>query len=79
MKKIMLFAAFAAALTLSSCNKEAKVEAPSALRTVSFSALPTETKTLFGDKTGNKYPVLWQAGDKINYTFNFGDIPTTYT
>ena len=79
MKKIMLFAAFAAALTLSSCNKEAKVEAPAALRTVNFSALPTETKTVFGTKDDNKYPVLWQAGDKINYTFNFGDIPTTYT
>lgn len=79
MKKIMLFAAFAAALTFSSCNKEAKVDAPSALRTVNFSALPTETKTVFGTKDGNKYPVLWQAGDKINYTFNFGDIPTTYT
>lgn len=78
MKKIMLFAAFAAALTLSSCNKEAKVEAPAALRTVSFSALPTETKTVFGDKTGNKYPVLWQEGDKINFTFNFGELPTTY-
>ena len=63
MKKIMLFAAFAAALTLSSCNKEAKVEAPAALRTVSFSALPTETKTVFGDKTGNKYPVLWTEND----------------
>ena len=76
----MIFAAFAAALALSaSCNKEVSNDAPgqTALRTVTFNALPTETKTIFGDKTGSKYPVLWQEGDKINYTFNFGDIPTT--
>ena len=76
----MIFAAFAAALALSaSCNKEVSNDAPgqTALRTVTFNALPTDTKTVFGDKTGSKYPVLWQEGDKINYTFNFGDIPTT--
>ncbi|MBR6054745.1 MAG: BACON domain-containing protein [Bacteroidales bacterium] len=81
MKKIMIFAAFAAALLTVSCNKEARLnDAPEqpALRTVTFNALPTETKTAFGDKTGTKYPVLWQEGDKINYTFNFGDIPSTY-
>ena len=80
MKKILLFAAFVAALAISaSCNKEVSNGAPgqTALRTVTFNALPTETKTIFGDKSGTKYPVLWQEGDKINYTFNFGDIPTT--
>ena len=74
MKKIMLFAAFAAALTFSSCNKEAKIEAPAAFRTVNFSALPSETKTLFGTKDGNKYPVLWQAGDKVCPSFNFATV-----
>ena len=75
MKKIMIFAAFAAAITLSSCNKvEPRNEAPAALRTVNFTALQTDTKTVFGSKNGNKYPVLWQEGDKIGYTFNFGEI-----
>ena len=77
MKKIMIFAAFAAALALSaSCNKEARNDAPEqpALRTVTFNALPTETKTLFGDKSGTKYPVLWQEGDKICPSFNFATI-----
>ena len=80
MKKTLLFAAFAAALIFSvSCNKETRNDVPEqpALRTVTFNAISPETKTVFGDKSGTKYPVLWQAGDKINYSFNFGDIPTT--
>ena len=80
MKKTLLFAAFAAALIFSvSCNKEARNDVPEqpALRTVTFNAISPETKTVFGDKSGTKYPVLWQEGDKINYSFNFGDIPTT--
>ena len=80
MKKLVFFAAFAAALALASCNKEAQSDLePAALKTVHFNALPTETRTVFGNKSGTSYPVLWQAGDKINYTFNFADIPTTYT
>ena len=79
MKKTLLFAAFAAALIFSvSCKKETRYDVPeAALRTVTFNAISPETKTVFGDKSGTKYPVLWQAGDKINYSFNFGDIPTT--
>lgn len=71
------FAAFAAALALSaSCNKEARYDAPEqpALRTVTFNALPTDTKTAFGDKSGNKYPVLWQEGDKVCPSFNFATV-----
>lgn len=74
MKKSMIFAAFAAALTLSSCIKEVKDEAPVALRTVQFNALPSDTKTVFGEKSEGKYPVLWQEGDKIACIYNFGDM-----
>lgn len=82
MKKIMFFAAFAAALILSSCNKEIQNDTPGAssdLITINFSATPVQTKTLFGtkDESNSHYPVLWQAGDKINYTLNFGDIRLT--
>lgn len=78
MKNFMLFAALAAALTLSSCAKEAPVDDNAAqqspvLRTVHFSVLPTDTKTVFGDKSGTKYPVLWQEGDQICPSFNFAD------
>ena len=71
MKKIMIFAAFAAALSLSSCKKELKNDAPEALRTIHFNALPSDTKTVFGEKSGSKYPVLWQEGDKICPSLNF--------
>lgn len=71
MKKFLFFAAFAAALTLSSCNKEVQNDAPVEFRTVHFNALPTETKTIFGEKNGSKFPVLWQEGDKISPSLNF--------
>ena len=61
MKKIMIFAAFVAALLLSSCNEVMEKDAPAAsteLITVNFNAAPVQTRTLFGDKNGSKYPVL---------------------
>lgn len=74
MKKIMIFAAFVAALLLSSCKEVIENDAPVAsteLITVNFNAAPVQTRTLFGDKNGSKYPVLWQAGDQICPSFNF--------
>lgn len=74
MKKHIYLAAFAAALALSSCDKEAPVVTitPSdGLRTVNFCAQPIATKTVFGEKSGSTYPVLWQEGDKICPSFNF--------
>ena len=74
MKKHIFLAAFAAALALSSCDKEAPVVTitPSdGLRTVNFCAQPVATKTVFGEKSGSTYPVLWQEGDKICPSFNF--------
>lgn len=74
MKKHIYLAAFAAALALSSCDKEAPVVTitPSdGLRTVNFCAQPVATKTVFGEKSGSTYPVFWQEGDKICPSFNF--------
>ena len=81
MKKMMLFAALAAAITLTSCAKETQVDNSQsvALRTVHFSTVPTETKTLFGGKSGTRYPVLWQEGDQICPSFNYaGPSSTNY-
>ena len=79
MKKTFLFAAFAAALAFAvSCNKvnQAEPETP-ALRTVQFNALPMDTKTVFGEKNGNKYPVLWTSSDtKVGVSLNYSDIAT---
>lgn len=73
MKNLMLFAALAAAFAFASCSKEAPANDSEsvALRTVEFSTLPTQTKTVFGEKSGSKYPVLWQEGDEICPSFNY--------
>lgn len=73
MNKIIIFAALAAALTLSSCRKEeSKNYDPGTLRTVHFTTSPYITKTVFGEKNSdNKYPVLWQDGDKVCPSLNF--------
>ncbi|MBO7510168.1 MAG: hypothetical protein J6T35_03205 [Bacteroidales bacterium] len=73
MKNLMLFAALAAAFLFASCSKEAPANDSGsvALRTVEFSTLPTRTRTVFGDKSGSKYPVLWQQGDEICPSFNY--------
>ena len=84
MKKIMIFAALAAALTLSSCSKEeSRNDVTGELRTVNFTTSTSNTKTIFGDKVSNNYPILWQAGDKVCPSLNFSspteatDIPIT--
>lgn len=76
MNKHIILAAFVAALAFSSCNKvepkeEPKNDGPAALRTVNFTAVPGGTKTVFGEKSGSSYPVLWQEGDRICPSFNF--------
>lgn len=74
MKKIMFFAAFAAALILSSCNKEPQTPDVSVgSRTIHFTAVSPETKTVFGDKNGSKYPVLWQDTDVVAILVNKTD------
>lgn len=74
MKKMILPAAFAAALALVSCNKE-NLTAPVSGDGIDFcfNALPANTKTAFGAKETetNTYPVLWTDDDKsIALTWN---------
>ena len=74
MKKIMIFAALAAALTLSSCTKEeSKIDVSGETCTVNFTTSSYTTKTVFGEKNANKYPVLWQDGDKVCPSLNYSD------
>ena len=80
----MIFAAFAAAITLSSCTKEeSKIDVSGETCTVNFTTSSYTTKTVFGDKVSNNYPVLWQAGDKVCPSLNYSsptnatDIPVT--
>ena len=79
MKKILfhIFALSVAALTFASCAKE--LESPELApksqietRTVSFVAESIETKTVFGDKNGSKYPTYWNSNDQqVSVSVNF--------
>ena len=74
MKKIInsLFVIVASMVTFAGCQKEEN-NAPAAgeTKTVQFFANSIETKTHFADKTAdNKYPTLWDAGDKVKVLMN---------
>ena len=53
-------------LAMASCTKEKDTlsDSPSG-RKVTLTARTPETKTAFGEKDGNSWPVLWSAGDRI--------------
>ena len=81
MKKVILFAAFAA-LALTSCVKEASRDNAARMQTVTFEATAPETKTLFGSPDGAKYPVFWTNNDQqvsvtLNYNSTFGQLDLT--
>ena len=69
MRKSILFFAAAAAL-LSACNKNVP---ESNICTVDFVASEIGTKTEFDTPSGNKYPVLWREGDKVDVTLNLAN------
>ena len=74
MKKIInsFFVIVASMVTFAGCQKEEN-NAPAAgeTKTVQFFANSIETKTHFADKTAdNKYPTLWDAGDKVKVLMN---------
>ena len=72
-----IFALSVAALAFASCAKEldSSIERPSAqTRTVSFIAESIESKTVFGDKEGNKYPTLWTGNQAVGISLNFATV-----
>lgn len=78
MKKIFnaLFVIIAAMVAFAGCQKEENnaPETPET-KTVQFFANSIETKTHFGDKTAdNKYPTLWDAGDKVKVLMNLENV-----
>lgn len=78
MKKIALFIAFVAALSLASCLRENPENTPSVKERVTFHAL--ETKAVFGTPTGNSYPTLWTSNDTkvaVSYNYSGGSSPVS--
>ena len=78
MKKVInsLFVIIAAMVTFAGCQKEENnAPATPETKTVQFFANSIETKTHFGDKTAdNKYPTLWDAGDKVKVLMNLENV-----
>ena len=78
MKKVFnsLFVIIAAMVTFAGCAKQ-EIDAPATVETkaVQFFAESIETKTHFGEKNDeNKYPTLWDAGDKVKVLLNLEQI-----
>ena len=78
MKKLFnsFFVIIAAMVTFAGCAKQ-EIAAPTTpeTKTVQFFANSIETKTHFGDKTAdNKYPTLWDAGDKVKVLMNLDNV-----
>lgn len=76
MKKTLLFSALVMVLSMTACNKEAELAnndaKASETRTVCFTSVPMDTKTVFGTPDGTNYPVLWTAEDtKVAITHNY--------
>ena len=76
MKKILSFilAGAAAALALSSCQKEvAPAEPEATVKTVNFNAMAPSVKAVLGEKDGTSYPTTWSANDKkVKISLNYG-------
>ena len=65
MKKMyrFLFAVAAAATALVGCVREPEMLPAAEEHPIQFIAESIETRTAFGDPTGNNYPTLWTAND----------------
>lgn len=72
MKKHFLLGLTAvAAMCLFSCNKE-NLSPSESTQTITFTALTPDTKTHFGEKTGNAYPTLWTGNEQVAVSYNGG-------
>ena len=71
MRKAIFFAAVAA-ISLSACQKVSESVVPE-VKTVIFNANTPETKTVFGEKNGDKYPVLWTDKTNVALSLNHAD------
>lgn len=67
----------AAAVALCACSKSGDIKNPGPgaddVRIVNLTAVSPQTRTHFGDKDGNAYPVMWDADDQIRVSINSQD------
>ena len=67
----------AAAVALCACSNSDDIKNPGPgaddVRIVNLTAVSPQTRTHFGDKDGNAYPVMWDADDQIRVSINSQD------
>ena len=66
----------ASVMALAACSKESVTPSTSdggVRKIITFNAGPVDTKTVFGDKAGNKYPTLWTANQQVAISYNLGE------
>ena len=77
--KLMLSAAIVAtAIVACSKNDSSDGILDTSVKKVSFNATQVSpvTKTVFGEKSGTTYPVLWKTGDKVALSLNYANKKT---
>lgn len=80
MKKIskaLLFIAVSAIAAVSCAKENIQPTQSGETQMVIFNATAVETKTVFGEKSGNSYPTLWTTNEQVAVSYNGGELMTT--
>ncbi len=80
MKKIskaLLFIAVSAMAAVSCAKENIQPTQSGETQMVTFNATAVETKTVFGEKSGNSYPTLWTTNEQVAVSYNGGELMTT--
>lgn len=80
MKKIskaLLFIAVSAMAAVSCAKENIQPTQSGETLMVTFNATAVETKTVFGEKSGNSYPTLWTTNEQVAVSYNGGELMTT--
>lgn len=79
MKKIskaLLFIAVSAMAAVSCAKENIQPTQSGETQMVTFNATAVETKTVFGEKSGNSYPTLWTTNEQVAVSYNGGELMT---
>lgn len=80
MKKIskaLLFIAVPAVAAVSCAKENIQPTQSGETLMLTFNATAVETKTVFGEKSGNSYPTLWTTNEQVAVSYNGGELMTT--
>lgn len=75
--KALLFIAVSAMAAVSCAKENIQPTQSGETLMVTFNATAVETKTVFGEKSGNSYPTLWTTNEQVAVSYNGGELMTT--